>query len=417
MRISVIVVVLGILLLAGQSGAQQGKQGKGKDANKVGPAKGSAETSPEMYGGKTLDQWRAEMKGPDASKRNEAMMAVLSFGPKVAGKAVPDILQRLQDRDVGTRTNACIALRYVEVEGDQISRVVNALATRISPQYESQASIRYHAAVTLLHYVPHAGPVTSKVLVGLRDTSSYEMRQVCTSILWRIGVQGTGKEGKDGPDPAIVQGFLDWIRNEYVYQVRLELLQGLGWMGKPADKALQARLVSDLTTFASSERTPRTLSIWAYAALVSHGDVAVSKKSLGRIAGYLNYKDISPKSHNATDVKIQALLALGALGNRAKNHVPDVLKLLKEEKANTLIVQAACSALHRMGDSSDTVVSILIELVEHKDTRVAASAVKAIVDMKLKNERVFKTLDRLLVSKPDPALYAWVQAAVKELRK
>jgi HEAT repeat protein len=411
MRISFIAVMLALLVFVGASAGQGAKQPKGKGADKANPAKGSEERSTEVYAGKTFEQWRAEMKAADASKRTTAILAILNFGPEMAGRAVPDFIQRLQDRDVGTRAKACVALRYVYVnDAEQVKRMIDALATRIVPEYETQAIIRYEAAVTLRRWVKEAGPVTNRVLIGLRDSSAWEVRHVCASILWRIGA-----DSKEGPNPVIVQGFLDWLRNEHSYHVKLEILQGLGAMGKPANKVVQSRLVSDLTMFASEPRTNRKLAIWAYAALVSHGDVTVSKKALNRIASYLNNKELNAKDG---EIKVQAALALGGLGTRAKNHVPDILKMLNDDRKNVLVVQAACMALHRMGDTSDTVVDTLLDLLKQTDPpHQAAAAVKALVDLKLNTPRVIGALDKMLENKTlNPGLYAWVQGALKELR-
>ncbi len=413
MRVTFIAAVVGLLLYTGASAGQSGKQSKGKGQDTAPPTRGSQETSTKTYGGKTFDQWRIEMKSEDASKRDAAIMAITGFGAEMAGKAVPDFLARLRDYDVGVRAKACWVLRFVYVDASHVRQVVDGLAGRIVPglfpERESQAKVRYEAAVSLLRFANDAGPVSSKVLLGLQDRSSHEVRRTCVSILWRIGVKGTGKDGKDGPDPAIVNGLLDALRNEHAYHVRLEILQGLGAMPKTNNKVIQARMGNDLMGAATSLRTPRPLAIWAYAALVSHGEAATSKKALTTIARYLNNPDV--------ETKVQALMALGAVGKDAKNQVPLVLQMLKKEKDNALVVQAACMALYRMGDTGNTVVDTLIELLGHKDPHAAAAAVKAIVDLKLTDERVIKALDKMLENKQlDDNLTAWVKAALKELR-
>jgi hypothetical protein len=413
MRVTIIAAVLGMLLYTGTSAGQSGKQPKGKGSDKAPPTRGSQETSSETFGGRTFEQWRKEMTHEDSSRRGEAIMSILNFGPKTAGKAVPDFVQRLHDRDVGARTNACMALRVVHVDAEHVNRVVDALAGRIVPgpfpDYESQAVVRYHAALTLLRFAPSAGPVASKVLIGLHDTTAYLVRKTCAAILWRIAVNGTGKDGKGGPDPKIVQGLLDWMQFEKTYHVRLEILQGLGAVSKPADMRLQARMVSDLTKYATSQN--KALAIWAYAALVSHTQGPAHERALKTIASYLHSKD--------TDTKIQAVMALGGLGKKARNQVPAVKELLQREKDNALIVQGACIALSLMADANDNaVVEALLDLLKQTNPpHKAAAAVKAIVDLKLKDERVIKALDKMLENKQlDDNLTAWVKAALRELR-
>jgi HEAT repeat protein len=418
MRISFIAVIVGLLLFAGTSAGQAGKQSKGKAPDKASPTRGSGESSSDMFGGKTIDQWRAEMKASDASKRARAVFAMLNFKPEAGARAVPDIIDRLRDNDVGVRTKACFVLRYISVEGQYVARVVNALATRMVPgsfpEHESQAIVRYEAGKALGRFVHDAGPVTSKLLIALQDRSSYESRRNCVWILWQIGRKGMGKDGKEGPDPLIVEGLLNWIRNEYTFEVKLEILQGLGAMGKPANLKTQARLISDLQLYATSR--DKALAIWAYAALVAH-DEKTSKKSLSTIAHFLSSDNV--------ETKIQAAVALGGLGSKARNQVPAVLGMLKKEtdkekgKRNVLIIQGACMALSRMADPSDnTVLEALLNLLKETDPpHPAAAAVKALVDLKQNNPRVIGELDKMLKSgKLDPGLYAWVQDALKELR-
>jgi hypothetical protein len=200
------------------------------------------------------------------------------------------------------------------------------------------------------------------------------------------------------------------MRYESNYHVRLEILQGLAAMGRPADKALQNRLATDLTTFAGSPN--KALAIWAYAGLVSHAEGPTSQRSLSTIARYLSYKD--------NETKIQAVMALGGLGKKAKNQVPLVLKMLKDDKGNALIIQGACMAISRMGDVTDkNVIDALLEILAVTDPpHQAAAAIKALVDLKANTDpRVIDTLDKMLKSgKLKPELYAWVQAALDELR-
>jgi HEAT repeat protein len=413
MRISFISALLGLLVFVGASAGQGAKQPKGKGSDKASPTKGSAEgSSSDTFGGKTLDQWRAEMKGSDASKRMRAVLAILNFKPEAAARAVPDVLDRLRDSDVGVRAKACWVLRFIGVDEQHVARVVNGLAARITPEHESQAIIRYEAATTLQRFVGDAGPVASKLLIGLQDRTSHEIRKTCVSLLWQIARKGMGKEGKEGPDPVIIEGLLNWIRNEYTFEVKLEILQGLGAIGKPASLKTQARLISDLQLYATSHN--KALAIWAYAALVAH-DERTSKKSLSTIAHFLASDNV--------ETKIQAAVALGALGAKARNQVPAVLGMLKKEKdnpkKNVLIIQGACMALARMADPSDsTVVDALVDLLkETEPPHQAAAAVKALVDLKQNNPRVIGEIDKMLKSgKLQPGLYAWFQDGLKVLR-
>jgi hypothetical protein len=360
----------------------------------------------ETYGGKTIHQWREMMKAPDASKRTEAIMAIMNFSPDSGSAVVSDLVDRLMDTDVGTRAKACLALRYVNLRQSDGQRVIKALAGRIVagpfPEYESQAIIRYEAAVTLKRF-PDAGPMAPKIIRGLQDRTSWEIRQVCAGMLWRLG-----RDAKDGPDPTIIKAFLEWIPYEHCHFVKLEIVQGLGAMGRPADKLLQVRLVSFLQQATVSNN--KALALWAYVALLAQGgDANESKKYLGKVANYLTSQD--------TDIKVQAAMALGGLGETAKGRVPDILAMLKRDKdKDTVAVQGACAALGRMGDTSDKVIDALLDLLDNKDPARAGWAVKAFVDLKPKDDRVLKSLK---AHQANPKIHAglkgWVDEAIKQL--
>jgi HEAT repeat protein len=412
MRIAFIAVMLGLTLFLGQVAGQAGRAGKGKAPDKVTPARGSEERSTDTWGGKTLYQWRQEMTVPDASRRIAAIMAILNFDDKLRMTVVPDLIKRLMDGDVGGRAKACLVLRYVGVGEKDVNSVVNALAFHVVPrptlEYgEPESIIRYEVAVTLRRFAPSAGSpaVVKKIIEGLHDTKSSEVRQACASILWRIA---RDNKVNGGPDPTIVTAFLDSILNfEHSYHVKLEMIQGLGAIGKPANQALQGRLISTLQSVARAPN--KSLALWGFVALLAQDDSANAKLYLGKVAHFLD----SPE----TEIKLQAAMALGGLGQTAKSKVPAILTMLKRDKdRDAVVVHGACVALARMGDTSDKVVDALLELLDHKDPARAASAVKAIVDLKLREPRVMKALrDAQGNRNINAGLKGWVDEAIKQL--
>ena len=56
---------------------------------------------------------------------------------------MPLLLDRCQDRDASPRVKAIIALRLIPVDPQDVPKVVDALARRVSPTDESQAIVRY----------------------------------------------------------------------------------------------------------------------------------------------------------------------------------------------------------------------------------------------------------------------------------
>jgi HEAT repeat protein len=351
------------------------------------------------YGGKTISQWKLDLKHQDASRRSMAILAIMNFPD--SAKAVRMLLDRLHDTDVSPRVKALLALRNVGVDAEDIPAVVSGVSARLLHSNESQAIVRYEAAVTLRRFLPWAGPAVPSLIRGTLDRSSWEIRFICVQLLARIAA-----DQKKDADPRAITGLLDALRYETTYQVRLEILQGLGTLGRPNNPQLLARLVGDLGQYARS--TNKGLAIWAYAALVSMSDEATAAKSLSAISKLLKSEDL--------ETRTQAAEALGALGSRAKSKVPALVGMLKDR--DLVAVHRACIALGRMGDTSEPVVDGLLEILAHKDPKRAMFAVKAIVDLKLKSSRVLTTLDKMLENKNlDLNLRSWIEAGLKELNK
>lgn len=405
MRIAFIAVVLGLAVLAGRTDGQTGQRQKGKAADKNMPAKGTDENPAETYGGKSLYQWRQEMKSQDASKRTQAIVAIMTFPAEKGNVAVFDLIDRLSDSDVGVRVKACLALRYVHlVNSDQIQRAVRGLATHVDPYSETQSIVKYEAATTLLRLAPSAGPEYSKIINGMKDRSAWENRRICASILWRVA-----RDAKGGPDPRVVSEFLNWIPKEHTYQVRLELMKGLGAMGKPANRSLQIQVDEFLQSAARSNN--RSLALWGCVALLAHadGNDVETKRWLNKVAHFLNEGD--------TEIKVQAALALSGMGEKAKSKAPDILAMLKRDKdKDTASVNAACEALGRMKDTSAPVVNALLDLLDNKDPARAAAAVKALVDLDLRDALVMNALKKTQANVNIHAgLKGWVDEAIKLL--
>jgi hypothetical protein len=411
MRTTVAGVLAALLLVPGAGLSQNTRKARGSTQDSPGGKVPPATTKNTTWDGKTLSQWRMDLSHEDASRRSTALLALLHF-PEDASTVVRDVINRLHDPDVSPRAKACLVLRHIRVEGNDVPKVVKALSLRLYPPgtnpqaSESQAIIRYEAAVTLERFVAYAHPVLPALIQGTKDRSSWEIRRVCMSILWR-----TAMDKKLGPDDRAVSAMLDALRggSRLTYQEKLEILQGLAMMGQTTNQAVLAREISDLGSIAGSNRTPGSLRIWAYAGVAAVGDASTAHKAMEKIAKNLENKSL--------EVKAQAAHALGTLGEKAKNYVPALLKVVKTDPQG-LAVNGACMALIRIKDTSEPVVSALLDLLGHKDAQHAGSAVKALVDLKVNDARVTGAMDKMLGDKNlDDGLRAYVRAGLEELKK
>jgi len=350
--------------------------------------KGSKEPPPDKVNGKTLSEWKREMSHADASRRTVAIVTIIQFGD-AASECVPQLIARLRDDDVSPRARALLALRMIAIEDKDVAKVVDAVANRLNrkqtfPLGEQQAIIRYEAVLTLQRFLEHAGPAVPLLLQASSDPASWDIRQLAVALLWKVGTSNKGVV-----DSRIIEGFLDRLRAEKTYQVRLELMMGLAVLGKPESPLVVNRLVTDLNTIVRSERTPRPLAIWAYAGLARMQEGTAMGNAVNSLAKYLKNPDL--------EVRVQAAYALGYLEGRARGKTSSLVTML-EDKENLAVV-AAASALGMIGDKSESVTSALLAQLDHKEPLRAMAAVNALVQLRVNTNKVYNKFEEMLKNK------------------
>jgi HEAT repeat protein len=346
-----------------------------KDKDKDKETKPEAPTS---YGGKTLAQWMRQLTDPDASKRSLAIMAIMQFGD-ASKAAVPLLIQRTRDKDASPRSKALYALRHVAVDDKDAPKVVDALAVRMFPKYESQISVRYEAAMTLKRFAKEAKPAIPALIQGTMDKGSWELRHQCAWLLWRIADPADRIHGE------AVDAIHDLLLNDKTYLVRLEAIQGLGRMGRPTDPARLSKVIETLTRCTNPSKINdenRPLAIWAFASLVNIQDEGQAQRdNLAKLAKYL-----APSW--GLEVRSQAAQAIGSLGAKAKSKIPVLIKMLNDKQP--VAIMGACMALAGVGEKDDKVIEGLLEVVDHKEAYCAATAVISLVNLKADAPSVLK---------------------------
>jgi HEAT repeat protein len=384
MRVSGLLALTLLLgVLAGTACAQVGpKKSKGPPGSK---SKDTGDVSSKMtdpkrkFAGKTLAEWILELSNSDASKRTVAIMAIPYFGDD-SQHAVPALLGRFSDYDVSPRVKAIMALRQVAVSPGDIPKVVDALSRKANYQYEPQVAVRYEAVRTLARFYEHAHSAIPNLLFAVQDRGSWEVRYHTMQILWRVGI-----DKKKGPDPRVVKALLASAQNSReVYQCRLEALQGLGAMGKPADQSLASQVIGVLSYATRSNNRPRAL--WGYVGLVAL-EPTTAERSLKAIAKYLKHEDM--------ETRAQAAMALGVLGSKAKSQVPALLALLND-KEPLPVLYGACAALARIGDTRDDVINAMLKLLEHKEAHRVSASAQVLGQLKVNNPQIMAGLKKVL---------------------
>jgi HEAT repeat protein len=325
-------------------------------------ASSAGQTRPPSYppseiDGKTLSQWVSELKNNDPSVREEAIRAVVAFGPPDS-PTVTALIDRLLDRDGAPRARAVQAFAVVNLAPHDVPRVVEALGKRVNVETEPQSAVRYQAAQALYRFGEEARPAIKDLVKATEDQATYDIRRVACATL------GLAGRNKDGSDPRAARALIGCIKDP-AFGVRMEAIIGLGALGRVSDPAVQAIAVKDLVLLSNDRDT--VTAIWATVSLM-----ALDKPSdthIARIARLLKSPDVRVRGH--------AGRALGVMAGRAKAHVPDLCEALRDKEPS--VVASACWALARMGADARNAVPFLKELADKvDDERLKASAQQAI---------------------------------------
>lgn len=414
MRASTVGFIVAMLLLTAQAGAQT-------PSTKDGSSKEPTPKKVDKVDGRTLDEWIKLLKSEDPSRRTQAIIAITQF-EEDAARAVPILITIIRsDTDVSPRVKAVHVMRFIEINDKDVPEVIRALYGRLvlnpstGQRVESQVVIRFEALMALRRFTSRGRPAITALISATRDQSSWELRQVAVSNLWRVAIEDPEKDAA-GPDPRIVNALLDVVTKQRSYQVQMEALRGLAYLGKPADNATQERLIKDLNLIvrgpsAGVERSVsiRTKMIWALAALSRMGEnPGTVKAPLNILASYLNSKDL--------ELKRQAAAAMSALGPAAKPKLKELMKLLDDPEP--LAVIAGAEAILATGDKSTAMIDRLLKLVDDKEPRNIVTAVGALVVLKQNTKDVHKALENVLARKDVKSnVKMIVEDAIKQLKK
>jgi HEAT repeat protein len=313
--------------------------------------------------GKTLKEWTHQLTNKDPSKRTEAIASIVAFGPG-AKEAVPVLIDRTSDRDASPRTKAVMALRYVPIPADELPKVIKTLARRVDPYTETQAIVRYEAAVSLMRHASNAREAIPQLLHGAVDKSTWETRQVCLAVL-----REAGADKKLGPDARVTRALLGALRDPTT-AVRMEAITGLGAMGRPSDPVMLKRVMDSLTIQISPRNNP-VLVIWARVSLMSL-DGKIADKHIELIAREIRNAD--------QEVRLNALQGLAAMSKYGKPALP-----------------------------------FLMEAIGHRDVATAAGALSAALQIDEKDPRVQATVESIRQKKDAPeALKAVIKSYFKD---
>lgn len=293
-------------------------------------------------GGRTLEQWLADLKLKDNSKRENALRTILLFGPDRAYAALPVVMDLMKKHptagqlDISIRVHSCIFLGvvlggYPEADAKVVKDAVTLLKRYAG---DTQAIVRYRAVQALGRIGPPAREALPEILAALKDSGTWEVKHAAAEALGRVAF-----DRKSGPPLNVLNGLFTAL-GDINSQVRLGAIQSLTWLGSPADPKLKLALLEELDKLTKADPEP-TVQLWAQMAFMSAAH-EFHKTRLDAIAKYLRHEDVA--------ARVQAAQALGTIGKDAKEVVPALIGALKDEEP--LVAGWAIWALSRMERSA-----------------------------------------------------------------
>jgi len=299
--------------------------------------------------GKVFSQWLSDLRHADPAVRERACVIVCMF-PAAANnhELVKALIERLKfDLDAGPRVKAVMALGNIALRQEDHRDVVSALTAGVT---DPQAVVRHHSALLLPRFGDESRSATLALLTKCHDPVSYEIRRACLEALIVAG-----RDPKGGPPDARVVGAMIKAITDTSASVRLAAAVGLGAIGKTTDPQL-APLVDEALKKLILDNRDRSVTIWAHVSQMSLDNKLVDK-GIKSLAAFLKNAD--------PNVRVQALRALGSLGDKSKPMVPQMLDGLLDKDQN--VVFATCVALVQMEAGGPAVTNALDACGARKD--------------------------------------------------
>lgn len=395
MRTTGIITFVAFCFLLAPLGAEEKQATKGTSENV--PMKEAADKPPmpqfksavEEVEGKTLDQWVADLKDGDPSVREKAIMIIPAYGPS-ASSQVPKLVELCRhDQDLGPRSKAIMALGVMDIQKEDVAKVVEVLSEILEKRGEDLAA-KLQAALALTRFNnEEAGRRAIPALIaGVNDSGSWQIRKASILALRRIG-----GDKKDGPHRDVSLTLAFRAKRDQAYQVRLEAIQALGFMGTPKDGATARSVILTLEGLLQVNENAlpndQILAIWARVSMMALTEV--KEKDLKEITKTLTSKHLA--------VRGESVLALGTLGVKAKPAVPDLIRALDDKDLGVALL--ACWALVSIGDKDRKAIDGMEQLRDKKDQKpLAKEEINAAIEA-LKNSKKAEFVEPKKDGKPD----------------
>jgi HEAT repeats len=344
---------------------------------------------PTEYMGKSFSQWLSKIRDADPTHREEAMKAVLMFGPNKSADAIPEILTQLEKHkktdigvDLAVRVNGIMALSTIfrggknAPDGDNLKRAYPLYKQFL---HDDQIIMKVRALQGLPYLGPKAADAINDVIELVHYKGTWEVRK---EAIQTLTILAPAQDGKSAPNKnamialrlhtkkenessylvrmAAFQGLAmvaqtsvpPELYNDALYdpeyKVRLSGLNAIGTVARVLDSKNQLKakdkekVIEKIEEFIvaveKSKDKDRILRIWAYATIMTIKQEC-GKAHLGPVVKFLNDPDPA--------VRMQGLTVIGMCGDKAKPLAfKAVLALIHDE--NLAVAGAAMGALVQM---------------------------------------------------------------------
>jgi HEAT repeat protein len=256
----------------------------------VGPPKWEP---PKQLLGESLEKWiqRLDPRScKDPGLRALAVQTVPLFG-EPAKKALPKIVDRLNDPDLNVRMAALVVVSTVPVDDPtQQKRILERLIGSGGMIYDSQLLVNLQVAAACTRL----GPVCASAiptLAGeryLRNPRSFELRKAGAEALGQVG-RADSTSNTPVSRQAII-ALMNALNNEDSLAVRIEIVQSLIYLGPPVEDADLAAEIRAIEQRTQSEPDP-VLKLWLYVCLMRLQPSLINEKNLTPLVSALSSSD------------------------------------------------------------------------------------------------------------------------------
>jgi HEAT repeat protein len=379
---------------------------------------------PKKILGKTLDQWVQDMvlpKQKDASMRDFAIKTVPLFGPDARKAASKNLIQVLtNDPDINVKLTAIQTVPLLGFDDRDLDDGLNSLYAFIRRNSGASNHTRYEVTMAL----GKCGPIAKKAIPlladwTLKDGSSWQNRKAAAYALGRLGLptplppdplaKKDDPPKMSGPDVAAVRALADRLSptNEFSHQVRREAVQSLLLLGPPQNEVAWNYLRTNLAVaFKDSDISTQ---IWARVCFI-RTELDLIKKDNANLLAVSKLAE----AHEEAAIRLEAVQALGTIGNEASSTVTFLRKLAEDpelakiddkemtpaQRDKLLIAVMAIWALGQMTAEQNQLVPVLTGLQRHPKEIIKNAAKEAYTNLVRAGDPKFEPPPKKDIKKP-----------------